>query len=76
MDVTELFKDHTTTSVVEATPDFVELPHRHGNGGHHAGNGVSKCNEEGGYRCEEVKVGKFSVELYPMQLKTFIITLQ
>lgn len=44
------------TSIVEATPDFLEIPHSDG---------------------PRMRRGsRFVIELYPLQLKTFIVTLQ
>lgn len=75
-----LFKDYTTTSVVEATPDFLEIPHEPANGEQqhgrqHTDNSEVEC-KEGVRRCSGGKARKFIIELSPLQLKTFIITLQ
>ena len=68
LDVTALFKEFTTTSVVEATPDFLEIPH--------TGSATSVLNhKESGEDREKGKIDKFLIELYPLQLKTFILTL-
>ena len=69
VDITALFKEFTTTSVVEATPDFLEIPH--------VSTDDTKLNcQEGDKVCERQKKHNFLIELYPLQLKTFIITLQ
>ena len=63
-----LFKEFTTTSVVEATPDFLEIPH--------AGSASVLNHKESGEEHAKGKIiNKFLVELYPLQLKTFILTL-
>ena len=66
VDITALFKEFTTTSLVEATPDFLEIPH--------AGGTTLKCEEGSSKECEE-KINNFLIELYPLQLKTLILTL-
>ena len=67
VDITVLFKEFTTTSVVEATPDFLEIPH--------AGGTTLNCEEGSSKECEKGKMNKFLIELYPLQLKTLILTL-
>ena len=68
LDITALFKEFTTTSVVEATPDFLEIPH--------AGSASVPNHKESSEECAKEKIiDKFLIELYPLQLKTFILTL-
>ena len=63
-----LFKEFTTTSVVEATPDFLEIPH--------TGSASVPNHKESSEECAKEKIiDKFLIELYPLQLKTFILTL-
>ena len=66
LDITALFKEFTTSSVVEATPDFLEMPH--------TGSAALNC-KEASEECEKGKRNKFLIELYPLQLKTLILTL-
>ena len=61
VDVTGLFKHFSVTSVVEATPDFVETPPT---------SSYTSNNDK------RMKGSKFVIELYPLQLKTLIISLQ
>ena len=65
MDITALFKEYTVTSVAEATPDFLEIPH-------------SQCQDEqkGGQGCGMENNGKYLISLDPLKLKTLIITLE
>ena len=72
VDITGLFKHFRVTSVVEATPDFVETPPTD------AENGVERMGEysNDNWRDKLVKGSKFMVELHPLQLKTLIISLQ
>ena len=80
MDIAGLFKDYTTTSVLEATPDFLEIPHhkpansktQHSEQ-HTDGSGVER--RDGVRRYSEAKT-RFLIELFPLQLKTFVVTLQ
>ena len=78
-DVTALFKEFTTTSVVEATPDFLEIPHQGHNGhGHAAADSSTSATlncREGSEEYNRGKMDKFLIELYPLQLKTLILTL-
>ena len=82
LDITGLFKDYTTTSVVEATPDFLEIPHEHANdkqqhGGQQTDDSGVECKEGARVRrCSGGNARKFIIELFPLQLKTFVITLQ
>lgn len=61
LDITGLFKNLKVTSVVEATPDFLEVPSSHV---------TSLANKNRTPRSE------FSIELYPLQLKTLIVSFQ
>lgn len=80
--ITALFKDYTTISVIEATPDFLEILHKRANGKqqHHDGgqhtDDDSGTSKEGIRKCYGVKTIQFLIELFPLQLKTFVITLQ
>ena len=68
VDITGLFDVYTTTSVVEATPDFLEIPRGHEE--------TALKDREGDKVLEEMKARQFLIELYPLQLKSLIITLQ
>lgn len=68
VDITGLFSEYTATSVVEATPDFLEVPHDHEED--------ALEGREGGKVLEGTKARQFLIELYPLQLKSLIITLQ
>ena len=79
LDITALFKEFTTTSVVEAAPDFLEIPHQghdgHGRAAADSSTSATLNCREGSEECNRGKIDKFLIELYPLQLKTLILTL-
>ena len=90
LDITALFKNLTMTSVVEATPDFLEIPRGNfyadlrddGNrqhSGYEKNTGKTKAyakERENVSGFERVNVDKFLIELYPLQLKTLVLTVE
>ena len=80
LDITALFKEFTTTSVVEAAPDFLEIPHQgrdgHGRAAADSSTSATLNCREGSEECNiKGKIDKFLIELYPLQLKILILTL-
>lgn len=70
VDITGLFSEYTAISVVEATPDFLEVPREHEE------EEDALDGRERGKVLEGTNERKFLIELYPLQLKSLIITLQ
>lgn len=68
VNITGLFSEYTTSSVVEATPDFLEIPQAHKED--------ALKDTEGSRVLEGTKARQFLIDLHPLQLKSLIITLQ
>ena len=60
--------------MVKAAPDFFEMPHDHDRGHATSTDATLNCRE-GSEECNRGEINKFLIELYPLQLKTLILTL-
>ena len=65
------------TSITEATPDFLELPQgQHSNGDTICRSGSRCAGKEKDKANKTAKESKLLIELYPLELKTFVIELK